>query len=438
MRIGVAWPWLSAVVGAMAGFDLVACGKTTGAHEHPHETTAASDKQTDRGSHADDRGHDHGVGDLDRSVEELFAASCEHHRKTFECDECRYEVGVVRASPDLVSEGLFAIEHTASRPVAHGVELNGEVQFDDRLVAHVSPPAEGLIRKVHVMVGNQVKKGAPLVEIESVRASDAHGEVLEAEARLRLAEQFFERADSLRNRGLSSEKDHEEARVELESAKIRASAARERLQRLGGTNGGTIVLRAPVDGSVLVLHAVPGEFVASEAPVATVGNNASVWVWADLYDQDIAPVMAARRAGPIAAAVRVKAYPGTDFPGVVDFISPVMDRDTRTVKTRIQLGNTDGRLLAGMFATVVVYLPGEEKALALPRDAVLHDEGQSFVFVHHHENYYVRRRVEPGRAWARWVEVKSGVTAADRIVSRGAFLMKSDVLRSKMGAGCAD
>lgn len=227
--------------------------------------------------------------------------------------------------------------------------------------------------------------------------------------------------------------------MELDSAKIRTDAANGRLQRLGGTGGaGTIVLRAPVDGSMLLLHAVPGEFASSNESLATVGNNKAVWVWADLYERDIARVMKARSFGKLAASVFVKAYPGEAFPGTVDFLSPAMDRSSRTVKTRIQVDNSDGRLLAGMFAAVQVFLPGDEKTLALPSDAVLDDNGRSFVFLHHHEDYYVRREVEVGRSWARWVEIKGGVNADQHVVSRGAFLMKSDVLRSKMGAGCAD
>ena len=70
--------------------------------------------------------------------------------------------------------------------------------------------------------------------------------------------------------------------------------------------------------------------------------------------------------------------------------------------------------------------------------ALLEDEGRTFVFVHHHGDYYLRRPVVAGRRWAGWVEIKRGLRPAQTVVAEGAFLMKSDVLRSKMGAGCAD
>ena len=77
-------------------------------------------------------------------------------------------------------------------------------------------------------------------------------------------------------------------------------------------------------------------------------------------------------------------------------------------------------------------------AIVVPREAVLEDEGRAFVFVHHHGDYFVRRPVVPGRSWGEWVEIVDGLEPSQTLVAEGAFLMKSDVLRSKMGAGCAD
>ena len=115
-----------------------------------------------------------------------------------------------------------------------------------------------------------------------------------------------------------------------------------------------------------------------------------------------------------------------------------MDESSRTVKVRVEVSNRAGHLLSGMFASVRLYLPGADEALAIPGSAVLEDEGRSFVFVHHAGDDYVRRPVAVGRTWGGWAEVKSGLTAGQVVVAEGAFLMKSDVLRSKMGAGCAD
>lgn len=387
--------------------------------------------------------------DLDRPLAELFAMTCEHGRKTFECAECRYETGVVCAPAKLFAGGLLRTQKVARERIAIPLQLTGEVRFDERRVSHLNTQAEGIVRAVHAGLGDRVRAGQALIEIESVAVGEAEGACLEAQAVLRLARRNHERALGLRNEGISSEKEYLQARQELETAEIRAESALGALTRLGMSAAdarrlgpesarGRLTLRAPASGTVLALHAVPGEVARTEEPLAAIGDNATMWVWADLYERDIARFARSRIAPRLAATVTVKAYPGEEFRGTVDFVSPAMDEASRTVRLRIAVANPRGRLFAGMFADVKVFLPGAEQALALPRTAVLEDAGRSFVFIHHHGDYYVRRPVEPGRSWGERVEVLRGLKGGEVVVADGSFLLKSDVLRSKMGAGCAD
>lgn len=185
------------------------------------------------------------------------------------------------------------------------------------------------------------------------------------------------------------------------------------------------------------MHAVAGEIARSETSLVTIGENSSLWVWADLYERDIAIVTHEQIKQSLSAEIEVNAFPGEQFRGVVDFVSPSMSEISRTVKLRIAVPNQNGHLLAGMFARVKIFLPGDELALTLPRAAMLKDDGRNFVFVHYKEDYYIRRPVITGRAFNGLIEIKKGLNGSEVIVADGAFLMKSDVLRSKMGAGCA-
>ncbi len=405
-----------------------------------------------RDEHALAPGRPQKVSDLDRPVDELFAATCEHGRKTFECDECRYGVGVVRVPGKLVDGGLLKTSSVSRRRVEAPVSLTGEVRFDERRVTHLSPRIEGTVRKVHVSLGEHVRRGQAIVELESVQLGEAESDYLAAQAALRLARSSFERQEQLRNEHISSEKEYLSARQELETAQIRARSAQEKLARLGvasvaverlasaGRRSGNaaLIVRAPADGIVLDIHAVPGELLKPDEKVVTVGDVSSVWVWADLHEDQLGRVLDAQRAGRLRAEIAVKAFPDAAFPGAVEFVGPAMDERTRTVKVRVTVANPDAKLRAGMFASVRIYLPGQDEALAVPRAAVLSDEGRSFVFVHHDGEYWVRRPVVPGRKWLDWIEVKGGLAGAERVAADGAFLLKSDVLRSKMGAGCAD
>jgi cobalt-zinc-cadmium efflux system membrane fusion protein len=127
------------------------------------------------------------------------------------------------------------------------------------------------------------------------------------------------------------------------------------------------------------------------------------------------------------------------FEGVLDRVEGILDPATRAGRARIVVANPDGRLRANTFARVRLLLPAPTgTALVLPREAVLDDAGASFVFVRARESYFVRRTVTLGRAHDGWIEVSGALKTGDEVVARGAFLLKSDVLREKMGAGCAD
>jgi cobalt-zinc-cadmium efflux system membrane fusion protein len=405
-----------------------------------------------------DGGHDHGhgeaggkVSDLDQPVDALLAKPCEHGKKAFECHECRYEVGVVRVPEAMLDDGIVKTAVAARRKLEAPLPLTGEIRFDERRVTHIAPSTESLVRAVRVSLGQEVRAGEALIELESVALGEAQSQYLEARGALELARRGAERAESLHQERIASEKELLLARQEHEAAGIRARASREKLVRLGlsaaevealpgrgATAGrGALVLRAPASGVVLEMHAVPGELVRPDQAIITVGDLSGLWLWADLYEDQLGRVLAAGRA-PLRAGVTVRAFPGEVFPGTVDLVGPTMDEKTRTVKVRIGVKNPGGKLRSGMFAAVLLYLPGEQEALAVPRAAVLSDEGRSFVFVRQQGEYFIRRPVQTGRASLDWVEVIRGLSGGETVAASGAFLLKSDVLRSKMGAGCAD
>jgi len=391
------------------------------------------------------------VSDLDQPAGALLAQSCEHGKKTFECDECRYQVGVVRVPKALLDDGLVKVALVARRKLEAPLQLTGEIKFDERRVTHIAPSTEARVRAVRVSLGQKVGAGEALVELESVALGEAQSQYLEARGVLALARRAAERTEGLREEKIASEKEWLQARQDRDAAEIRLQGAREKLVRLGLTAGeveglgaseggggrGRLVLRAQAAGVVLEMHAVPGELVRPDQAILTVGDLSNLWLWADLYEDQLGRVVASEQGG-LRAGVTVKAYPGEVFPGSVDFVGPTMDEKTRTVKVRIAVKNAQGKLRSGMFAAVQLYLPGNEEALALPRAAVLSDEGRSFIFLHRQGEFYLRRPVETGRASVDWVEVKKGLGGGETVVVDGAFLLKSDVLRSKMGAGCAD
>jgi cobalt-zinc-cadmium efflux system membrane fusion protein len=413
--------------------------RSSAASSHADQAEHESKHEAHEPGHAE-HGHEE-PSDLDRPVSELFEASCEHGTKAYECDECRYEVGVVRVPDKLVDEGLVEVVEVAKQVPKTALTLTGEVQLDETRVVHVSSRAPGIIRKVFVQPGQKVKKGERLLQVDSSLVGDAQGEFLEARAAEELAQKNLDRLTALRAENITSDKALQTAQQEHEITKIRAQVAQARLGRLGAgasAGGGRIDIRAPRTGRVIEMHAVVGETAEPNQPIMVLGDVGALWVVADLYEGDLAAVLDETKQGDVQAVARVKAFAEREFPGKVGLVSSTMDPKSRTVKVRVDVDNPDGLLRPGMFAQIDLLLSGPGTVTAVPRAAVLEDDGRFFIFQHHDGEYFVRRPVTVGRRWGDWIEIKAGVATGKRVAADGSFLLKSDVLRSKMGAGCAD
>jgi membrane fusion protein, heavy metal efflux system len=407
----------------------------------------------EEGGHDDHEGHGHGGGeDLDVPVAELFARSCEHGVLAHECDECRYEVGVVKVGADLIERGLIQTAMVSERSFGESLAVTGEIRFDERKIAHLSPRIPGVVRSTRVGYGERVTRGQVLIELESVELAEAQTDYLQVLAEKRLARKAFDRHKQLRDSRITSEREFLKAEQEFEASVIRATAAEQKLLRLGasgrevsalsrtGTSGATgrMLIRSPFEGVVLELHAVRGERAEPGEQIVLVGDTSTLWLWVDIYEPQLAGLHEALFARKqLEAEVRVPAYPGQVFSGRLDYINGVMDEHTRTIKARVVLDNTEGKLKPGMFAKARILLGEPLHRLMAPRDAVLLDDEREFVFIHREGDYYVRRPVRRGQELDGFVVILDGLEAGARIVSNGSFLLKSDVLRAKMGEGCS-
>lgn len=409
-------------------------------------------------AHGGHEGHEAGEegSDLDRPVDDLLAARCEHDMNTYLCDECRYEVGVVRV-PAAVAEGGLVKESAAIHMnFQSDMALNGEIGFDDRRIARLGPREAGFVRRVNVVAGDRVKKGDVLIELESPMYAELTSEFLEATSAVALAKKAVGWQESLRAKSMTTEREYQEALSTLETATIRLQSARLALRaggmteadagRAGGGGAGVIMsIRAPFAGEIFEVNAVRGARLEPDTEAILMGDQDTLWIQVDLYERQIAAISDAMNDKGLPVSVTVDAWPGVIFEGRLDYLGGVMDRTTRTVKARVTIDNSDGhRLKAGMFATVRPSLGSASEAVAVPAAAVLMDAGRSFVFVRHAlpggeegDRWYVRRAVTTGGTADGFVEITGGIQAGQVVAADGAFLLKSDVLRSKMGEGCA-
>ncbi len=395
------------------------------------------------------------VSDLDQTIAVLKAAVCEHGIPTYTCDECRYEVGIVKADADLFDRkkgGTLELANVSARPLADSRDLTGEVRLNEERAVFLSPRAPGVIHAIRVDLGARVSEGQILFEVESPDFRQAKADLARASAAVGLAEATAARERELFEKRICPQKDLLEAEAALTGARADERAVTGRLLGLGlgpreigtlaaapaSSGSGLLPVRAPFAGTVLERSLSLGAQALPGDRLVLLADTSRVWVLTTIHEREVAAVLEAKARGPVEADVAVPAYPGRTFRGRIDHVGGTLDEATRTAKARVVVENPGDLLRSGMFARVRLRVACEGGPLAVPSEAVLEDEGRSFVFVRLEGPYFVRRPVTVQHSEGGFVEVTGSLAAGDEVVSQGSFLLKSDVLRSKMGAGCAD
>jgi cobalt-zinc-cadmium efflux system membrane fusion protein len=341
--------------------------------------------------------------------------------------------GEVWVTDQQLTDGHIAVQPVGVHAVGNDVVTSGKVTFDDLRVAHIFSPVTGRVSRILADPGARVKKGAPLVAIQSPDVGNAFADLGKAEAELTAAQHDFQRQKELYEAHASSQKDFEAAQDGYSKAKAEIERARQkaRLFRGGGADAVTqeFVLRAPIEGEVIARNVNPGAEVQGQysggtaAELYTIGELDRVWVIADVFEMDLA-----RLKKGAAVSIRVVAYPGEVFTGVVDWIADLLDPISRTARVRCEVENPKRQLKPEMYATVTVAVPGVQ-ALAVPINAILRLADQTTVFVEQGRTpdgrlRFVRRLVSAGDdEGTSMVPIAHGLQAGERVVTSGAILL---------------
>ncbi len=419
------------------------------AHEHGEASDAHTAEVDTHGGHEDAEDH---ASQEPISLEALRQLECEHNCPTVDCDECRYELGVARLDPD-VAEGLVQTHRVAAKPHVRDVlEVTGEIQLDLTRVVDVTSAGSGRVEAVSRLLGDTVDASETLAVVQSAEFGQVQADFLEAQAKFDLARQTFEREKSLSQQKISSQADFLTARKEFVAAQVAQTAVRKRLQLFGlnaeqidaltGVDAderfGQLVLTAPIAGTILEQEVVRGQWVDSSQRLYRIADLSRLWVWCNVYESDLAKLY--ERMGStdqVDAQIRVAAFPNETFAAVVDLIGSQLDRDTRTLKVRLVADNAQGKLKPGMYVTALIPMAECEQMVHVPQSAVLSDEGRHFVFARLSDDLWIRRDVTVGHRDKDMIEVVDGLQEGDIVATKGAFMFKSEVLKEKMGAGCA-
>ena len=294
------------------------------------------------------------------------------------------------------------------------IHTTGNVAMDETKLAYIQVRFSGFIEKVFVDATYQyIRKGQPLFTIYSP-------DLVATEREYLVAKQNQQQVAQSTVPGVAS------------SAASLLDAASERLKQWGvpqqeiarlestGQVQQELEFDSPVSGYITERNALPSVSVQPEMRLFTVADLSSVWVQAQVFQNDLGRI---KVGDP--ATLTVSTFPGRTFRGRVDFIYPQLDTDTRTAKVRIVSSNSDLQLKPGMFVNVALKVP-MGRQLVIPASGVLQSGTRQIAFVERSDGYLEPREVELGPRIGDDFIVLKGLKAGEQIVTSANFLIDSE------------
>ena len=372
---------------------------------------ACSDANGDAEGHTDEHGAEEAHGD-------------EHGDEHAEAGAAG-RVTLTQAGARTAGVEVVPVQASTTGGSLGGLEVPGQVEFDPARVALVSPRAAGRIERLAAVEGDRVGAGQPVAYVLSPAFLTAQNDFIQASRRAEL---------------LTGTEDEQGARALV-------TAARRRLQLLGASRAlisrlqqtgepiDLLPVPAPFAGSIVEMQALPGSAVEPGTPIFKIADLSAVNVTAEVPERALPNL----RTGQ-AATIRLAAYPSLQFTGRVERIRDELNPETRTAKAVIRVANSERTLRPGMFASV--HLPGmsggapaaaSASGLTIPTSAVVTDGAERYVFVEVGPRTYERREVQVAPGSGDQVAVTAGLTAGERVVTKGAFTLKSELGKAAFG-----
>ena len=351
------------------------------------------------------------------------------------------EKSVVNLKPNQVDLAKITSEVVEKGDLDLDLRLNGEVAFDRNRLTHITSLVAGVVRQVKKTVGDRVETGTVLVVLSSRELASAKSEYLAARERLGLAGKNFERVKSLWKDKIAAEREYLDAQLSLAEAKIAFQTSEQSLYTLGlspkivealpQANRSLLSryeVQAPFAGTLVEQQVTEGQQVRPDTELFVLTPMETLWVMASVYEDDVAKIKLGQNG-----TVSVQAYPDREFNGQITWIADAVDKRTRTLQIRLNVPNDMRLLKANMFATVNLVVGRRKGVLAIPPQALQTEAGDTFVFVEMDKGHYERRGVQTGVRSDKSIEIESGLAEGDRVVTKGAFILKSELEKDSFG-----
>jgi membrane fusion protein, heavy metal efflux system len=311
--------------------------------------------------------------------------------------------------------GTKKIDFETDAPV---VRAPARIAFRDGAVSQMNLAVPGRVTTVHVKIGDRVKVGDPLITLVSAEAASARALFAVAQADHDAAQKEVTRQEGMAKAGVGIETERVLAQAKLRQIEVELVRARTTTGMLGGGGGPTIVLRAPIDGTVIARRASVGTVAQPGGEsLIDIGNPTALWVVADVFERDLSQV---HEGAEVDIALSTEDKPRR---GHVVTVGSTLTGSLRTAPIYISLDDGNEHIRAGMFARATIKAPAG-RSIVIPAEAVLIKTGKKYVvYVEQPTGRFAPREVVVGRSVDGRVQVLSGLRPGENIVVKGALLL---------------
>jgi membrane fusion protein, heavy metal efflux system len=362
---------------------------------------------------------------------------------------------VVKISADAQRRVGIQIQAVVTQQVPRELTVAGQVQIDEQHTSHLGTIADGLITSVDVLPGVAVRPGQHLGDLHSHMVHETVGALIQAFAEVdrqrsavafaTQAQQRYHHLYSIQASSLEESQRSDQDLSQVKKMQVDAESTvrmeREHLSELLQVEPESLTpnnlydkelipMRSPIDGVVIARNVSVGQVVPTGFEAFVISNLHTVWVTASVNEKDLPLV----RVG-VPAEVVSQGYPDQIFHGRVGMIGDVLDPQTRTVPVRIVVPNPGILLRPGMFASAHITESQTDAALFVPEEALQDINGMRVVFTTTDGTTFKARTVNIGTRSQGKVQIIDGLGPQDHIVVKGAFMVKSEMLKGTMGEG---
>lgn len=349
------------------------------------------------------------------------------------------------ASMDSVKKAGVRTERPKVSLSSPYVEAYCQIRYNKNKYAKISPLASGILIKVLAQVGQKVREGDVLAEIQSNKIAEAKADYLASIVDHQFKEKTYQREKELNKEKISSLRELQESEAKFKKALFLKKITKQKLINYGFTSthiekiihnhdsSSLMKIIAPFNGTIIERDAVMGEAIESGDALFALADLSEMWL-----ELTISSDLANQIQSGFDVSARFQEIPTEEIEGKLVWVDTEINENSRTIKARAVISNKKGKLKSGMFGLAKVMIENPKQALRVPRESIHQMERESYVFVKVEDDLYDMRKIKIGNKSKSSVHIVSGINENEDIVVAGTFTMVSEYFKSRLGAGCVD